>query len=178
MSRLTAAIILFALTAGAVFFFIMPQWQMVTATRSAIGELEALHRELLELAASRDALMTAYNAIPEADLEKLRAITPASRETSSVLADFEQLAVEHTLSLDQVDFIAQKDASTVALPKAGAYGTIPVSLRLRGPYEGFREFLAALERNLRLVDVDEFAITASQIGQSPVTLKGVIYYRR
>ena len=177
MSRLTTAILLLFLTAGIAFFLIVPQWRKVGEVRSAIQDLSALHAELTELAASRDALVAEYNAIPEADLEKLRAIAPAGREASAVLTDFEALAVKHLLSLDQVDFTGNGNAPG-ALAPARRFGTLPVALSLRGSYENFREFLLDLEHNLRLADVDEVTITTGQGKETPITLKGAIYYRQ
>lgn len=180
MSRLTAAIILLVITAVIAGFVIRPQWKKIAALRQAIGELEAFHNELTELAARRDELTGEYNRIPEADLERLRAIAPQDRRTAPVLIDLETMALKSGVSLDQIDFTAGEKISVQGLTPASArlFGAIPVTLNLRGNYEAFRDFLMAAERNLRLIDVDEITITPGRGKETPITLKGIFYYRK
>lgn len=184
MSRLITAILLLAVAAGIAVFALRPQWAAVGRDRAAIAELQLLERELTDLAAGRDALTAEYNAIAESDLEKLRAVAPADRGTAAVLTDFEALTQRNALALDQVDFTGgEKSSAATGLAAAGApsarlYGTIPVTLSLRGTYDNFREFLLLLEKNLRLVDVDGLNLSSSRGQESAMTVKATIYYRR
>ena len=179
MPRLAAAIVLFGATAAIVVWFIVPQWKKAGETRSAIGGLESLHEELTQLALNRDVLITEYNTIAEADLAKLRSIAPAGLKTTGVLTDFEELARRNSLTLGQVEFIADKGGigGGIAAPPR-PYGAIPVNLNLRGNYENFRGFLIALEHNLRIFDTDEINFASGQGKEATVTLKGRIHYRR
>lgn len=180
MPRFIATAFLLAITTATAYLFIMPQWRTVREMKAAIRVLESVNSELNELAVSRDQLVNEYNAILQSDLDKLEAMVPADRGTASALSDFESLASRHGLSLDQVDFFPAEPPATggLALPAASGSGALPVALRLRGSYEGFREFLGDLERNLRLTDVDEAAIISSTAGRdSPMTVKAVMYYR-
>lgn len=180
MSRLATAIILLGATAAIVVFFTMPQWEKIGQARSAIQGLESLHEELTQLAANRDALITEYNTIVEADLAKLQGIAPAGLKTTDVLTDFEELARRNSLALGQVEFVSDKGGAGgggIAVPLR-QYGAIPVNLNLRGNYENFRDFLMALERNLRIFDTDEINFASGQGKEATITLKGRIYYRR
>lgn len=180
MSRLIIAIILLVITAAIAVFVIRPQWDKITALRQSLRELGAFNDELNRLAVRRDELTNEYNQISEADLVKLSLIAPADRRAASVLIDLETLALKSGVAIDQVDFLAGEKTSTqgLTLPSSQLFGAIPVTLNLRGSYETFRGFLTALERNLRLIDVDEIAITSSQGKEAPITLKGTIYYRK
>ncbi len=179
MSRLAAAIILLGATTAIAMFLVLPQWGKVGGTRAAIGELESLHEELATLAANRDALIAEYNTIAEADLTKLESIAPVGLRTTAVLTDFEELARRNSLALSQVEFSGDKGSAGGGL---GAplrhYGVIPVNLSLRGNYENFRDFLMALEHNVRIFDADEINFASGQGKETTVTLKGRIYYRR
>ncbi len=179
MSRIVAAIILLGATAAIVVFFVMPPWGKIGEMRSAVGGLESLNEELTKLAISRDALITEYNTIAEADLAKLQSIAPAGLKTTGVLTDFEELARRNSLTLGQVEFVADKGSTGggIAVPLR-PYGAIPVNLNLRGDYENFRDFLMALEHNLRVFDTDEINFASGQGKEATVTLKGRIYYRR
>lgn len=180
MSRLTLAIALIVIAIGLALIVIRPQWAGIIEARQAIRQLQALDVELTSISESRDALMAEYNSIPEASFEKLKGMAPADRKTTPVLADLEELARRNAMALDQVEFVAgERSTLTLGSPGARRYGTTPVTLSLRGKYENFREFLIALEHNLRLVDVDEITMTSSGPDkESPITLKGTLYYQR
>ena len=179
MSRFAAAIILILLTAAAVGFLILPQWRRIGEMRSTVAELQAFHEELAGLAATRDMLIAEYNTVAEADLAKLKGMAPADARTTSVLTSFEELARRNSLALGQVDFLGEKNqTAALAAPTARRYGAIPVSLTLRVVYENFRDFLSALEHDLRIFDTNEITFAAAQANQATISLKGQIYFRR
>lgn len=179
MSRLTSAIILILLTAAAAVFLVMPQWRRIGEERAAVAEFQAFHEELAGLAANRDALIAEYNTVAEADLVKLKGMAPADARTTGVLTSFEELARRNSLALGQVDFIGEKaPTAAIAAPTARRYGAIPVTLTLRGGYENFRDFLSALEHDLRIFDTNEITFAAAQAKQATINLKGQIYFRR
>ena len=179
MPRLLVATTLWVLAAIAVGSLIMPHWRAIGSSRQEITRLQSLHEELNQLAERRDELTRAYNAIPEADLVKLTAIVPRDPASASVLADFEALTRKHGLVLERVEFLAgDRTATTLGIPSARLYRTLPVAMNLRGSYESFRAFLTGLEQNLRLFDATEINFTGTQAAQFSVTLKGVMYVRQ
>lgn len=179
MPRLIVTILLVAMTAGAVAFAIMPQWRKIGEARAAVGQLQALHEELTRLAATRDTLIADYNTIADADLEKLKNVAPANPKTTDVLTDFEELARRNSLIIGQIDFMNDKvPTAALAAPGAQRYGTIPVTFSIRGNYENFREFLVAVEHDLRIFDADEIIFASAQGKEATISLKGRIYFRR
>lgn len=178
MSRLTLGIVLLALAAAAAFFGLRPEWQQAQSLRAEIAKLQSLHEELLSLAERREALRSEYNAIPEPDLEKLKAMLPAEPGTAAVLGDFEALAQGHGLVLERVEFSTAEPAASGLALVGRRYAALPFTLALRGSYEGFRAFLGSLESNLRLADVREVNFGSGQGASLTVTLKGRIYHLR
>lgn len=179
MSRISVAIVLLLLAAAAVWFWIVPGWREAGETRQAIQKLEELSAELNNLAVRRDELTQQYNRIPEADLEKLEAMVPGEPSTGTALVDFETLAARHGVSLERVDFSGASPAvGGLERPGPMHYAAVPVTLNLRGSYAEFREFLPALERNLRLIGVNEFSLASGESGDLSIILKGAIYHRR
>lgn len=176
MPRITVAIVLIVLTGAVTVFFTVPQWEAIQAGRTAVGELEALSAELIELAARRDELTDAYNRIPEADLLKLQAVAPAERGTAEALTDFEALAIQNNIALDQIDFVAgEKSAVALGAPGPRPYAAVPVNISLRANYESFRNFLTALEYNLRLFEVEEITFASAQGREGPIALRGSMF---
>lgn len=180
MSRLGVAILLLLLAAAAVFFVVVPQWRNTSSIRAEIARLQSLSEELNGLAADRDALTQQYNAIPEADLAKIRLLTPRGPSTSQALVEFESLAKKDNLLLKQVDFSGTDNGSgaSLGLPSELLYHSIPLTLSLSGAYENFRLFLSGLERDIRLTDVEGIDFGSGQ-GTTilSITLKGKVYSR-
>lgn len=176
MTRTIIAFLLLVL-AGVIFYAgVLPQWRAVSDGRAEIARLQSIHNELIELEAKRAKLTEEYNAISENDLKKISAIAPASKETSSVLGDFESLAKKNGLTLDAIDFTTPRDALA-----SGAYQPIQVNMNARGAYDSLVGFLRSLERNLRLMDVTEISFSGiSSSGGARVIsagIKGNIYYQ-
>lgn len=179
MSRFSVAVVVVFLAVATVFFVVLPQWRGIGSLRAEIGGLEALNDELAKIADQRDLLTKEYNAISDEDLAKLRSIAPANSDNSTVLVDFEALAQKNNLVLSQVDFNAgEKNQIAGAAARSRVFGAIPVTLALRGSYEGFRGFLQALERNLRVMDVSEINFSGGDGKSLSTSVRGRIYYRR
>ena len=102
---------------------------------------------------------------------------PASRDTARVLVNFETFARESNVVLERVDFM-QRPPPPPRPPAGGERASaIPIVIGIRGRYEGFRSFLSALERNLRLTDVANVNFSAGETQALSVSLQGRIYYR-
>lgn len=179
MSRLSVGIVLILLAAAAVFFLLVPQWNAVSALRADVSQLQSLSSELDQLGTQRDALIKEYTSISEADLKKVAELAPRDSENSSALVDLDTLASSNGLALSQIDFTntASAGATALKLPATKSYGEIPVSLSLRGTYDGFRKFLTGLEHNLRLVDVTDINLGAAPGGILTISVKAKLYYQ-
>lgn len=181
---MTRIIIGFLLTTAALaigYAGIRPQWLAAAEGRGEIARLQALHQELAELAARRDALTAEYNAIPESDLAKLRAIVPGDPETAKALGGLEAIARSQGMSIERVDFVTGRIAGEFEAVTEEGYRTLPLVVALKGTYDGLRGFLVALERSLRLMDVDEITFaSAGPEARNPelsVSVKGRMYWR-
>lgn len=178
MPRFAATVVLAVLTIVVVVFLALPQWRQVDKSRAAIASLRLLHEELQGLAANRDAIISQYNSIPDADLSKLSGIAPSASRMTDMLVALEELTRRGSLTLGQLDFSGSPvSTSALAVPSARRYEALHVAIALRGSYENFRDFLKALEHELRLFDTDEinFAVSGKE---ASINLKGRIYYRR
>ncbi|MBI4132848.1 MAG: type 4a pilus biogenesis protein PilO [Candidatus Sungbacteria bacterium] len=180
MSRFGIGFLLLALAAAAAYFLAFPQWQKILALRADIQSLQALNTELTALAEKSEVLQQEYNAIPEADLEKLRSIAPATADTSRVLSDLENLAQRNQLLLSRVEFTAaaQGAVTELQLPVSRPYTAIPVTMQLSGSYESLRAFLVGLEHNLRLLDVNSISFSSASDKGFSIGIGGKMYYRR
>lgn len=176
MSRLSVTIVLLALSGVIVYVGVLAQWREVKAARGEIARLQNVHKELLLLEEKRNDLTEKYNAIPEDDLEKIRAIAPSRPRTSSLLVDFEILAQRSNVLVSRIDFPVSKGVNADPLAAGGnIYQFIPLTIRVGGGYDAFRGFLRSLEYNLRLVDITEIDVSSEKTVSGE--LKGRTYYR-
>jgi len=180
MPRITIGLTLLLLAAAVAYFGALPQWQSIVAARAEIAGLQQLSTELGGVIAQRDAIRQVYNAIPEADLQKLAVLAPASPETPAILVDIEALARQHGIALGEVDFTSPEKPAIGGLPVVTGerFANISTNIHLAGSYESFRSFLGGLERNLRLFDASEINFAAGKDVRLPIVLKGDFYYRR
>ncbi|MEK9148383.1 MAG: type 4a pilus biogenesis protein PilO [Patescibacteria group bacterium] len=180
MPRLTIGSLLLVLAVMIFVFGLQPQWKKISSLRSEIAQLQALSEEMTELIQLRDDLVQEYSAVPEENLDKILAMTPKDPGTADMLVDVETLAAKHGLLLSPVDFNIAERAPASPLGEAAMrpYAVASLTMGLRGSYEAFQAFLAALERNLRLVDVNKITFASGVIGPLGFSLEGTMYYQR
>ncbi|MEK7606352.1 MAG: hypothetical protein AAB458_02045 [Patescibacteria group bacterium] len=112
-----------------------------------------------ELIALRDALLSKYNAIPTDDLEKINRVIPNSVDSVRLIIEINAIAARHKLTLLDIGVGEVGSGSPIndvpgrLGPVSSSYGTVPVAFGVNTTYQGFLEFIADLERNLRLVDL-------------------------
>ena len=101
-------------------------------------------------------------------------IVPSKKSVAEILSAVNDLSTKSGIELFSSSIIGQKasDAST------NPYNLLPVEIGLTGNYLGLINFLGALERNLRLVDITSVD-AAVGLGNTSVLnfiVKGNAYY--
>jgi len=156
-------------------FYLGPEWQKFQTLRQENEELQQTGQEFDSLTERRDALIEEINAISKEQRNIIGQALPEGPAAADFLVGLEAMTKKNGVALKRVDL-----ASTVEVkggagqPKTGgviassrAKGIIlefPVSLNVASSYESFKEFLKNLERNLRLIDVQEISFIAPPKG--------------
>ena len=205
MTRLiiTAIFLLSALGIG--FFYGMPEWELYKTLSAEIAQLEAASKELDALVANRDNLLNLINGITKEDLDRVDQVLPQGARASDFLVAVEALTGAASMSLRRIDLVSPQKASVVvsgnpqaSLPRAAAgdedgaailaaareglgdipgVRALPFTVEVSGSYENFKKFLGSLEKNLRLIDIEQVNFTASgESGAIDFTLKAKTYY--
>lgn len=162
MLRLAVPIILIV---GSVTFFIL-------FTNPTYGELKTMreeakaYKDALEnsqaLESERDKLTQKYNSMSPENLDRLMKMLPNSVDNIRLILEIEKIALPFGMTLRDVKYDAkqaeQQKGSTVpggapTMSESKTYGTWDLSFTVQGTYANFVNFLADLERNLRIVDV-------------------------
>jgi Tfp pilus assembly protein PilO len=132
----------------------------------------------------RDELTQTYNSFPQSSLQALNTMVPDSVDNIGLIQEVQRIALSLGLIVKNVNFdpsqIQREDEegnvqSTVSVRSTGSsrsqnqtngnglYETFFLEFTVEGSYGDFVEFLRALERNLRIVDISQIRFTASSL---------------
>jgi len=136
---------------------LVPKYKEIQNLR---GERSALTGLLAEEQESVDAvqrLIRQYSSI--SDLRDSLAVTlPSQEETASIVNQFQGIASSNGILMDSLSIrplaIAPRTADFVVDP----VGTLRISMKLVGNYSALKAYLAALETNVRIMDVKSLRV--------------------
>lgn len=155
-----------------VFLLIFPTFDSLDISRAGLAfeknrfaEAETRNQEL-------KALDKKFRDNPN-ELEKLMKALPKESELAGLMINLENLATASGLIMGSIDFdnIDKKTSTKPSRPGEGGldqntsvtgqnqpavYKIMAVRLALRGGYNNFKSYLAAIEKNSRLMDVTSF----------------------
>jgi len=170
----------------AVVFLIMPAFDSLSAN----GQIIAEKKSTLEQTSSFNQKIEEMNRQYKAEeLERLLSVLPKEEELPSLLIQLEALATSNGLIMESVDFSEITQTSEVTPPQpspelqnvfpksqeasgesvslnpqeiqSAPYKILAVRLKLNGGYGAFKNYLQAVEKNLRLMDVTSLDLNSS-----------------
>lgn len=209
MSRTLIAIVFLIASIVLGVFYASPQWTRLAETSRQIDDLTAASGQYDDLIKNRDALLASINAISKENLSRVDVALPVGAHPSEFLVALESYTVANGVSLKRVDLVSpssEKKSSASAGPGASAkqpaaspvpsqpkpatpgasapktesaVSELPFGIEVSGSYEALKKFLAALEHNIRLIDVGEISFNAPIKAADPMTftLKAKTYYQ-
>lgn len=190
----SAFLFLAALAIG--FFYVKPEWSRFADMRTESADLKKLSTEIDELAANRDELIKLMNSFTADELRRVELSLPQGADASNLLVSMEDLASRHGLAIRQLDIVEGAGArsgaaaaaagqprpggiTAVVSPSSGALAELPLVFNVSGSYEAFKRLLRDLERNLRIIDVQDltFQSPSSPTGFSEFSMQLKTYYQ-
>lgn len=192
LPRLFITIILFL---GAVFtslFYLGPEWKRFNDIRQEVSRWNSVGVELDELIQNRDLLIETINTISKQDLDRINASLPEGPHSSDFLVLLENLSSAHGLILKRLDLASFTQPATtgtessqpkpsgviIATPLADKTKEFPIHFNVNGSYKAFKDFLIDVERNLRLIDIQEISFSSTGKGDTiEFVVKAKTYYQ-
>lgn len=174
---------LFVAAAGALLFWgARPMWDEIIKIRTEQADVESALSSLRDLQKLRDELLATYDSIPKDKLDRLNELLPSKKDISAMLVNFEKMTQERGMLMKKIEFSRDEGGvqpRTSIARRTSAAPEVSYAISVVGSYESLRSLLSALEKNLRIVDVDalnfaagekdpklwEFAITAKSYYQ-------------
>jgi len=165
----TILIIILSLGLVAIVVFLdVPGVQGILDKRKEIEIQKQKLIEKQELLAKVQKLTRLYEENKES-VEMTEYIVSSSEDFPNLIVELESLVFEQGLILEKIDIstvqkerAARQQAETQEQEKPQDYNTLAVTIRLTGTYEAFKNFLQALEENIRLMDIGSVGFKSAQ----------------
>ncbi len=146
---------------GSVIFLDVPMVQNVLGIKKDIETQQKLLSEKNDFIQTVEKLAEKYKGNEDV-FKQLNFILPNDEDVPNLIVQLEALANGSGIILSDITFAKEEETEKELLD----YKTISVDLRLSGSYESFKNFLATVENNMRLTDVDSINFQAKTDGGS------------
>lgn len=184
--RYITLIIFIVLTFGFASLYTLPLWRQAQTLNTTIATGSERLATADSLGKSRADLISKYNSIPKADLDNLMVLLPDNVNNIRLIIQVDSLATKNGLSvLQNVAYTTRDSAADTAksVGKVGAarppYEPFTISFETIGTYKNFLSFIADIEKNLRLLDIQQVDFTpvpAANTKDTP-SANGLISYK-
>jgi len=137
--------------------FISPVYDDVVVLRGELSSRDQFLQKQSYVLGKVDSLVSQFHGVSE--LQKTVSLSlPLDEDLSSIFNQLRVLASVNNLVVEVFGVKPMAFRELAAAPLAGRVGALQLSLRVSGPYEGFKNFLKNLETNVRVMDVESIAI--------------------
>lgn len=158
--------ILILILIAVVVFLDVPKLQQILNLRQQAEEQKEIFLEKQNLLVKIEELSKSYQE-GKKNLEKINHILPSGQDIPNLIVQLEALAFEGGLVLENIRFSLPEEkkagrAQEVRTKKEVAledYNSLTVDLSLIGDYSAFKNFLKAVEDNIRLMDITSISLS-------------------
>lgn len=169
INKPVSTVLLIIITALFLFLFAIPEYKKSVGLKAKIIQKQAEYNGKSVYYANISELVTDIKARQEA-LDKVDSSLPDEFSLSPLMYFFQQKAAESGLISKSILF-AQVTPRTLVQPSSAAPGKeikdIMFTLELVGNYQGLKNFIYALERSSRIIEVDSIEMKSLQAGRGP-----------
>ncbi len=210
MKKLHIFIILAAALGLVVWFLVWPAIQNILVLRQEQSDWQVKLEEALQFKQKLTSLEVKYETLQD-EVSKINDAIPSKSDLPGLLVQLETMASQNGLILNSLNFVfpegervaqatatdsedKNSNSNAPVVPVASAAEQIPpsnvstlaVSLDLTGDYAALKNFLKAVENNLRLSDVATVAfsqqmsgsVSGQFFGSSKISIGLNVYYKR
>lgn len=145
--------------------FIKPAYKEAAVLRGTMFAKQSLFEEKQEAVSKVESLIKEYQGAGRLQ-DVISLSLPQSEDIASVFNQLQAIAVTNGLAVEvfQVQVLSLRPLSEHSL--ARPLGTVRLSLRMVGSYESFKNFIAGLETNIRVMDTVSVKIEPVSFGSN------------
>lgn len=150
----------------------LPQWQTFQTLRAQQTVFERIALNASKVIGVRDQLLDRFNAVPAGDKARLETILPGEATQETLISVLQELALRHGLLLKKVTIRATTVQNPlVANIQKKSYDEVTIEMGVAGTYQSFQTFLASVEQNARLLEVESITFSAGEADSLEFTLQ-------
>jgi len=150
------AIILLLLAVGLFYTVTRGQYQDAKELHNLSNEYKSILQNITDIEELRDRLLITYERLPRTEIDRLNKMLPDNVDTVRIALDIDGMASNYGIAIENIQAISSSNEQSglVVLPEyAGAYEKATISFSFVSSYDNFMNFLADLEKNLRVMDI-------------------------
>ncbi|HAM95421.1 TPA: hypothetical protein DCP13_03380 [Candidatus Azambacteria bacterium] len=149
--RLAIGVSLFFGGIGMLTWYVTPLYRDVLALRGSLAQKQQELIKKEETKVKVKEVLEQYETLAK-QAEKVNISVPTGKDIPSLLVTMEALATESGMVMDSLVF---GEAAPPAAPEAAVkkYRTLAINVSVRGTYSAFKNYLATIENNVRLLDI-------------------------
>lgn len=157
-------LLLLLIASLATFVFLgLPQWQAFQELRIQQTVLDRIALNAGEVIGLRNQLLDRYNAVFAEDKARLEAILPGEASQETIMSLLQELALRHGLLLKKITIRETTQQNPlVANVQKKLYDELTIDMGIAGTYQSFQAFLASIEQNARLLEIETINFSAGE----------------
>jgi len=153
-------LILLGIAIASYFVYMKPAYDTIQTLTAKKDQYTNVVEKAKELAVRRDTILSEYNAISPADIDRLKKVIPETFDSVILARYISTIASSHGMIIKSTKITEpQAETREVAIaPQDGQYKKMQVTFSVKGPYDQFVKFVKDLESGLYLMDVSSISI--------------------
>lgn len=194
MPRIILTLIFFLGAIAGAIFYVFPQSNIYMAMRSDTGALERISKELDGAGETRDTLRGKIASVSKADLERVELVLPKGSDREGLIRAVDHYGTANGVAVKSIVFglgaagDGARQRADLGIPRPGgapeaAAGNIreemTITLDGAGNYDSMKRFLDALEKHIRVIDIESVTFSTMQSPAEVVkfSVKAKTYYQ-
>ncbi|MEK7630255.1 MAG: hypothetical protein AAB432_02660 [Patescibacteria group bacterium] len=160
------------------FNFIKDEASSISDKRAIIASKTSLYNNQKQAVSEVKGLINQFQNVSRLE-ETISLAMPDGAEPVQALRQIEAVSATNNVTLASLDFTASTPRGAPP-PFIKKLGTLAVTLKANGGYEGLKKFLAGIETSVRLANVAEFSFTPATLKNNipdSLTLKVNMFYQ-
>lgn len=144
-----------------IFFLLDPLWSSVKIIKAEINQEQKELDSLEKLLTKTEELEQTYQELKE-QADKVLLALPEQEDLSFLLVQFENLSSVNGLLLESINF---GSLNKVKEEVDSGFPSLNLEIKLIGSYESFRNFISALDKSVRLMEIEKINLSAHKSNQ-------------
>lgn len=156
--RLAIGLTLLFGSIGSVVWYVVPLYDTVQVLRST---LEQKNQELAKKEETKikvEEVLKEYEKLAK-EAEKVNLSVPSEKDIPSLLVTMEALASESGMVMDNLVFGEVAQPASPERTTIQKYRAMAINVSVRGTYSAFKNYLASIEDNVRLLDISNVSFS-------------------